>query len=374
MNRYKLPDYLRRQLAPVESMNSPQEVDLNSVDPSFRPYYEQFNNLLRNLKAREDILRREAAIAQQTAVENAERQLTSLINQKTQAQANIREGLEDVLTQNRMRARAMGGSPSSALMDINARTEREALRQMGNLETDYANRIINTEKETKTKIDQIENELLKQLAAIESDKSLSLRQRDELIERAKMEAIRAARNVVGGGSSGLNWGSVLGLDDISEPRTPTTTPAPTPTNRTFEVIQKSTPTPTSLEEFRRFNPQANEAAVLSMIGTGNFAKFEGAEAVDYYLNRRPDIKRALEEIGRRNPQQAQTIADEMSRNPNIIRMYRDAKDAERGNNVFLQARSALRDLLQPLPQQDNTSNIIKLINQALNRTQVTRLF
>lgn len=373
MNRYKLPDYLRRQLAPIESMNSPQEVDLNSVDPAFRPYYEQFNNLLRNLKSREDILRREAAIAQQTAIDNAEGQLTNLINQKNQAQANIREGLEDVLTQNRMRARAMGGAPSSALLDINARTEREALRQMGNLETDYANRIINTERETKTKIDQIENELLKQLAAIESDRSLSLRQRDELIERAKMEAMRAARNVVGGGSGSFNWGSVLGLDDISEPRTPTT-PAPTPTSRTFEVIQKSTPTPTSLEEFRRLNPQANEAAVLSMIGTGNFAKFEGAEAVDYYLNRRPDVRRALEEVNRRNPQQLQAIVDEMSRNPNIIRMYRDAKDAERSGNVVLQARSALRDLLQPLPQQDNTSNIIKLINQALNRTQVTRLF
>lgn len=375
MNRYKLPDYLRRQLAFVTSMNSPQEVDLNTVDPAFRPYYEQFNNLLRNLKTREDILRREAATAQQTAIDNTEAQLTSLINQKDQAQASIREGLEDMLTQNRMRARAMGGAPSSSLLDINARTEREALRQMGNLQADYANRIIASEKETKNKIDQIENELLKQLAAIESDRSLSIRQRDELIEKAKMEAMRAARGAVGGGFDFGGLNSVLGISDTATATRPVATQQTTVpvTTQNYEVMYKSKPQPQTLEEFRRVNPQVNEAAALSTVLSGNFDQFEGAEAVDYYLNRRADIRNALAEVARRNPKQAELIAQEMTKNPYILRMYRDAKDAERKDNVFLQARSTLRELLQPLPQNDNSQRIIKLINDSLNRSLVTRL-
>jgi hypothetical protein len=189
---------------------SVQAADLNQVEAAYRPYYEAFNATLAQLSARENALRKEAEQSQELAARNLERGYTLAEQQRIAATDQLRRQNQDLQTQNRIRARAIGGAPSSAFLELANKTDLETGRQMAQQGMNYENRIKELDDRAFETVNKIEQDLLKAIGQIEADRTMSLRERDAAITQAKREA--AARALAARQYGGMGGFGGFGFD------------------------------------------------------------------------------------------------------------------------------------------------------------------
>ncbi|MCS7317509.1 MAG: hypothetical protein NZZ41_04200 [Candidatus Dojkabacteria bacterium] len=354
--------YLKRNFRKMSEWPD-DNIDLNSVDPNLRPYYEDYLRIRRLLKDRENILRTEADNSQTNFINQGQNLIQGLLAQRTETEGQIRDNLEDALLANRLRARAFGGAPSSALLDINARTEREAMRNMNKANIEYGSKINEVIADVENRIGQLEVELLKKLAEIEQDRTLSLRQRDAAIQNARLSAMRGASGILGG----LNFGEIETPAIASEPQKFDWSQIQSRAPQQFTVEIKQPSTSNIALQALTNQPEAQNRFMTSLL-SGSFSDLEGMEAVEYALATNSALRQAVEQAVRRNPSIQQQLLTELMNNPTIRQKWRQAKDQVRREtgDFFGQIRSAIRDVVQPLNLRDNTRRIYELLG--LNRS------
>src|SRR5690606_20187577 len=204
------PEFTRTLGLP--NVNKPQAVDLNAVNPAYRSIYEAYNNALANYDLAEQSAREYAATAQS----NLNRELGTTLQQlENQRRSNIdlaRQGGQDAQTQNRIRARAIGGAPSSGFLELANRIDRDTNRGILGFNQQASIGATNARTAALRALADIENNLNNQIFQISQNRNLSLRERDAAIQDAISRAqARAAQTV--------DWDSFLnsfGEEDVDQ--------------------------------------------------------------------------------------------------------------------------------------------------------------
>lgn len=227
-----IPAFQTKALGPtVEQTYRPVTEDLNSINPMFRSIYQRFNDSLADLQRSEELSRQQADTSRQQLIGDYNRGVSQAEQQRLSNIDQARRSNQDAQTSNRIRARAIGGAPSSGFLELATRLDEQAGKNINEANLQATNRIQQVESDVMKSLSGIEDTLNKTIAQIESDRRLSLRERDAAVaqaeEAAAQAAIRAAaqsgnmdllNSLLGGGDSGnigASGGSVLGASDVA---------------------------------------------------------------------------------------------------------------------------------------------------------------
>lgn len=226
-----VPAFQSRPLgvAPEQTFR-PQTADLESVNPMFRSIYQRFNDSVADLQRGEEAARGQAGQSRDILVGDYNRGVQQAEQQRVSNIDQARRANQDAQTSNRIRARAIGGAPSSGFLELATRLDESAGRNINEANTQATNRIGQVESDINKSLFDIESRLNQTLAQIESDRRLSLRERDAAVaqaeEAAAQEALRrAAASAQAGNMDLLNalfgggdqsTGSVLGEQTTNE--------------------------------------------------------------------------------------------------------------------------------------------------------------
>lgn len=171
----------------------PQIVDLNTVDPAYRPYYAAYNDSITNSGNQVTQLKNQAQMGQ-TDVGNAYK--ASIQGAKNAYQTNltgIQSANQDAQLSNRMRARAVGGAPSSGFLDLANRTDIQSQRDIGKAGQDLGQNYAQADLVANQALTRIIGDLNSAILGIQNNANLSLRERDNAIADAKARAAAAAQ-------------------------------------------------------------------------------------------------------------------------------------------------------------------------------------
>lgn len=188
----------------------PSIIDLNTVDPIARPYTESYNSVINNLNARAQNARQMAEMAQgdiqrgyETSVAGAEQAYRTGL--QTAQQAN-----QDSQLANRLRARAMGGAPSSGFLDLANRTDLETQRGVSRLGSELSQGYRSADQAANEGLSRIIAALNSEILQIQNDATLSMRERDMAIQDARIRAAQAAA------AQPTNWWDQLIEEDVDD--------------------------------------------------------------------------------------------------------------------------------------------------------------
>jgi hypothetical protein len=189
-----IPDFLKRRITEDIQTTSPTLNPAN-YSPSMYASVQRVNAILQDLQRREENARLEAERAQEMLRRNLESSFSSAEQARNARREALRQANEELQTQNRIRLRAMGGMPSSAVAELQARTEREMLRNFGNIDADYANKLAESENQIYNQFANLEAGLRNTIAKNEEERTKALRELEEERMRQEMEArAQAAAN------------------------------------------------------------------------------------------------------------------------------------------------------------------------------------
>lgn len=216
------PNFMTRPIGQdIGQTFRPQQADLNRVNPMFREVYQRFNDSLSDLQRSEDLSRNQANQSRDMLANNYNRSVQQAEQQRIADLDQVRRANKDAQTANRVRARAIGGDSSSGFLDLANRIDQDAQQNVFKTNTGASNRISEAEQNAFKAFADIENRLNDAIAKIESDRRLSLRERDsmvrELEEQAARRALAAAQMAGMYGQGGDEQqqgrqGSVMGLN------------------------------------------------------------------------------------------------------------------------------------------------------------------
>ena len=208
-----IPAFATKSLgAPQDQTFNPTPVDVNTVNPMFRGIYQQFNDSLNDLQRSEQFSRQNANLGRDSIVQNYDRGVASTEAQRISSMDQARRNNQDFQTQNRVRARAIGGAPSSAFLDLSNKIDQQTQRDFSGINTQAADSIRGFEMGAMEALNKIEMDLNKTIMEIESNRRLSLRERDAQVRSAEENAARAAIGLMQNSESGMGGGegSVMG--------------------------------------------------------------------------------------------------------------------------------------------------------------------
>lgn len=215
-----IPAFATKSLgAPQDQTFNPTPVDVNTVNPMFRGIYQQFNDSLNDLQRSEQFSRQNANLGRDSIVQNYDRGVASTEAQRISGMDQARRNNQDFQTQNRVRARAIGGAPSSAFLDLSNKIDQQTQRDFSGINTQAADSIRGFEMGAMEALNKIEMDLNKTIMEIESNRRLSLRERDAQVRSAEENAARSALGLMQGGdmATGGDYGAgnIMGESDYN---------------------------------------------------------------------------------------------------------------------------------------------------------------
>lgn len=211
-----LPNFATQGVGlPATQTYQQQPVDVNTVNPMFKNIYQSFNDSIADLQRSEQFSRQNADNNRQVILQNYDRGVTAADAGRTTEMDQARRSNQDFQTQNRIRARAIGGAPSSAFLDLSNRIDQQTQRDFSGINTRAVDAARGYESQTIEALNKLEADLNQTILQIESNRRLSLRERDQQIRAAEENAARSAMGLMQGAeqSNYSGGGNVLGAND-----------------------------------------------------------------------------------------------------------------------------------------------------------------
>lgn len=213
-NAYRpAPTYQNKATLLAANPYLPEKVDLNKVDPQFRDIYGAYNDRVDQLQGSLANTRSQAQSAQQDVQKGYDIATTNAENTYTGNMDTIRSANQDSQLANRLRARALGGAPSSGFLDLANRTDIQSQKDIGKAGQQLGLAYMSADQIASKAYGDIISSLNDAILKIQSDGTLSLRERDQRIQSAKEAAAKAAADAA-------NWASLFGNGDTTNTNTP----------------------------------------------------------------------------------------------------------------------------------------------------------
>lgn len=175
----------------------PQKVNLDEVDPSYRDIYQEYNNNLDYLNTRLQNAQQTATASSRNVDEAYKTNVTGAENTYTTRLNTAQQANQDAQLANRLRARAIGGAPSSGFLDLANRTDIQTQRDVGQAGRELQTAYQKAQQLASQALTNINTALNDAIAQIQGDASLSLRQKNDAIQQARIRAASVAQ--------GINW-------------------------------------------------------------------------------------------------------------------------------------------------------------------------
>lgn len=175
---------------------------------------QEYNDSLAQLAQQESNIRASNEAQQGLISKGLENTMKQSLSQRLLDRQRTQQNRLDAQKSNRMRARAIGGGTSSGFLDLTGRTDQQATQNMFDIDSRAAGFEGNAQLEAQKGLQSLQSGLQDALMKIEADRSLSRRNRDDMMNKA-LEAYQAqlARSGGAGGGGGMMMGgdgNVLG--------------------------------------------------------------------------------------------------------------------------------------------------------------------
>lgn len=196
----------------------PQKVNINNVDPAYRDYYQAYNDSLDTLTGQAENNRKQATLGQQDVQNAYNYATTGAENAYKSNLAGIQSANQDAQLANRLRARAVGGAPSSGFLDLANRTDVQSQKDIGAAGAQLGQAYQGADLTAEQSLSKIIGDLNNSILQIQQNGQLSLRQRDNAIAQAKAKAAQDAymASLLGGGQG--NGGGNPAATSAAEPQ------------------------------------------------------------------------------------------------------------------------------------------------------------
>lgn len=170
----------------------PSKVDLNGVDSNFRDIYAAYNQRIDQLSANLGAIQNQATAAQgdvqksyDLSVQDAEGAYNNTVN-------SLRDANQDAQLSNRVRARAVGGAPSSGFLDLANRTDIQTQKGLASAGSDLSRSYSVADQSASKALTDIMTALQGAIMQIQSNASASLLEKDQAIRQVRERAAALA--------------------------------------------------------------------------------------------------------------------------------------------------------------------------------------
>lgn len=221
-----IPEILTSRLLEKYNFSKPQLVNVEQEPEYIRGMANLLNTTLQELERREGNIRNETE-RQQELLRNVLLQNYNTLQQDRLNQQELARQLnEDMQLQNRLRLRAMGGAPGSAMLEMQNKQDREIARRFADIDNTYTSKLNETENKILGQGTELEKELARRLSEIDALRTQSLREYElakmraeqERLERERAEQARIARERAAGGMDIAALLSMLNNTETNQPQ------------------------------------------------------------------------------------------------------------------------------------------------------------
>lgn len=191
----------------------------------------QYDDLIAQLQKQKQIAESQFGSSKNLSQQQLEMAKGLATNQAIGQEGQARQTYNDLITQARERARAMGGVTGSGVESMYGGVDKNLQQNLYNIGNTRTQTIGQAQLSYDQQLNQLQSELDKQVMAIESDRTKSLREKNDLISNIEMQALAKADSIrkakaasgvgsygyVGGNTSTNVGGNVLGDFTIDVP-------------------------------------------------------------------------------------------------------------------------------------------------------------
>lgn len=170
----------------------PTLVDLGTVNSAYRPIYEAYNQQIQGYQQQEQAARNAAMQAQDVLNQELGTTLGSIERQRQTGLETARQTAGESEAKLRAQARAIGGAPSSGFLELSNQLQKGLGQQVANIGQSASTNASSARTQALKSLASIEQDLNSQIAGINANRTLSLRQKDAMIEDAISKAKMAS--------------------------------------------------------------------------------------------------------------------------------------------------------------------------------------